>query len=194
MQRTLVFMIGPPAVGKMTVGAALRDLTGLRLFHNHQSIEAVLPIFDFGSPPFSRLVDGFRRRVFEEVADSELPGLIFTYVWAFDDPADEAFVSSLKAIFDMRGGRTVFVELWADLETRLARNATEFRLLHKPSKRDVELSKRRLLDHEQRYQLSSDGRFPFAEYLRIDNTDVAPEEAARRIARHFGFPVPAGPS
>ena len=72
-EKTLAFLVGPPAVGKMTVGAALADLTGLRLFHNHQSIEAVLPVFDFGTPPFSRLVNGFRRRVFEEVAGRIFP-------------------------------------------------------------------------------------------------------------------------
>jgi hypothetical protein len=126
--KTLVFIIGPPAVGKMTVGAALRDLTGLPLFHNHQSIEAVLPVFGFGTPQFGTLVGEFRRRVFEEVANSDLPGLIFTFVWAVDVPADMSFVEELKAIFESRGGRTVFVELWADLETRLGRNASELRL------------------------------------------------------------------
>ena len=41
----LVFMIGNAAVGKMTVGQALAKITGLRLFHNHMTIEPVLEIF-----------------------------------------------------------------------------------------------------------------------------------------------------
>jgi len=172
----------------MTVGAALQDLTGLRLFHNHLAIEAVLPVFDFGSPPFSRLVDGFRVRVFEEVVASELPGLIFTYVWAFDHDSDRALVERMKAIFESRGGRTVFVELWADLQTRLERNASEFRLLHKPSKRNVEESAKRLVANEAKYRMSSNGDFPFAEYLRIDNTHVEPGAAADRIVDRFSLP------
>jgi hypothetical protein len=48
---TLVFIVGPGAVGKMTVGAALAARTGLKLFHNHQTIDLVLPYFAFGSPP-----------------------------------------------------------------------------------------------------------------------------------------------
>ena len=52
----LVFLIGPPAVGKMTVGAELARRTGLPLYHNHLSIEAVLPVFEYGSPAFDRLV------------------------------------------------------------------------------------------------------------------------------------------
>jgi hypothetical protein len=81
-------LVGPPAVGKMTVGHALAARTGLRLFHNHHTIDLALRFFPYGSPPFQRLVGEFRRRIFEEVAASDLPGLIFTYVWAFDDARD----------------------------------------------------------------------------------------------------------
>lgn len=41
----LVVIIGPQAVGKMTVGHELEKITGLKLFHNHSSIEVVLPYF-----------------------------------------------------------------------------------------------------------------------------------------------------
>ena len=66
--RTLVVLIGPPASGKMTVGRELEDLTGFPLFHNHMTIELVLPFFEFGSDSFSRLVGTFRQQIFEEVA------------------------------------------------------------------------------------------------------------------------------
>jgi hypothetical protein len=188
MMKTLVFLVGPPAVGKMTVGHALQEITSLRLFHNHLSIDAVLPIFPFGSEPFRRLVGEFRVRVFEEVAESELPGLIFTYVWAFDDPNDLLFVKKMKQIFETRGGRTVFVELSADLETRLQRNATEPRRTQKPSKRNVEESRARLLELEAQYRMNSNGDFPFPDHLRIDNTLLEPARVAARIADHFSLP------
>jgi ATP-dependent Lon protease len=47
---TLLFVLGPPAVGKMTVGNAIAEITGLKLFHNHLTIEPVLRLFEFGSP------------------------------------------------------------------------------------------------------------------------------------------------
>ena len=100
-----LFVLGPPAVGNMTVGAAIALRTGLRLFHNHQTIELVLPFFAFGSAAFRRLVGEFRRRIFEEVAQSDLKGLIFTYVWAFDQPQDAQFVEGLAEIFRRRGAR-----------------------------------------------------------------------------------------
>src|SRR5215218_8512223 len=100
----LVVLVGPPAVGKMTVGHALAARTGLRLFHNHHAIDLVLRFFPFGTPAFKRLVGEFRRRIFEEVAASDLPGLIFTYVWAFDLVSDDAAVGEVAAIFSARGG------------------------------------------------------------------------------------------
>jgi broad-specificity NMP kinase len=38
--RTLVFLVGPPAVGKMTVGYELAVRTGLKLLHNQRDVAA----------------------------------------------------------------------------------------------------------------------------------------------------------
>jgi len=103
---TLLFVVGPPAVGKMTVGREITKRTGLRLFHNHLPAELVLPFFDFGSPAFDRLVDRFRRHLIEEVAASDLPGLIFTYVWAYDLPGEQETLERYARPFQQRGGTT----------------------------------------------------------------------------------------
>jgi len=173
----------------MTVGMELTALTGIPLFHNHLSIEAVLPVFDFGTEPFNRLVSEFRDRMFVEAAESELPGLIFTYVWAFDQQEDQDFIEKQKVVFESRGGRVVFVELWADLETRLARNKTEPRLSEKPSKRDVEESGKRLLALDQEWVMVSKGAFPFPDHIRIDNSQLSPRAVAGRIIEHFNIPI-----
>jgi len=186
----LVVITGPPAVGKATVGRELARLTGLRLFHNHMSIELALNFFEFGQPAFYRLVKDVRRLVFEEVAASELPGLIFTYVWAFGIESERDYVESLCDLFRRRGGRVFYVELEADLGERLRRNGLADRLAEKPSKRDVEGSLRRLLEDERKYRMNSDGEFDGAEnYVRVDNTRLTPVECARRIAAAFGWPV-----
>lgn len=184
----LVMLVGPPAVGKMTVGRALAARTGLRLFHNHHTIDLVLRFFPFGTPPFQRLVGEFRRRIFEEVAASELPGLIFTYVWAFDDPRDVAAVESWAEIFRARGGRVVFAELGATQEERLRRNETELRLAEKPFKRDVAASRRQLLETDARYRLDSGGSFDHRDdWMRIETTRLEADEVAERIVRRFGL-------
>lgn len=184
---TLLFLIGAPAVGKMTVGYEIARLTGMRLFHNHMSIEPVLRFFDWGTPSFHRLVDDFRRGVFEEVAKSDLPGLVFTYVWAFDLPTEAANVERYAAPFRERGGDVLFAELEASLDERLRRNQTELRLAEKPSKRDIEASARRLLEHESQHRFSSAGEHDArGDWMRIDTTQLSPEDVARAVIARFG--------
>jgi hypothetical protein len=186
---TLVFIVGPPAVGKMAVGHELARLTGLKLFHNHHTIDIVLRFFPFGTPPFERLVGEFRRRIFQEVAASDLPGLIFTYVWAFDHESDDATVEEYAAIFSARGGRVVYVELECALPERLRRNETEFRLAEKPFKRDLDQSRRQLLELDAKYQLNSKGKFDGRpDYLRLDNTELTANAVAEKIISVFALP------
>lgn len=185
---TLVLICGPPAVGKMAVGLELSAQTGFPLFHNHVSIEAVLTVFEFGTPQFNRLVGGFRDQMFREVASSDLPGLIFTMMWGFGLPSELAHVEKVKSIFEAQGGSVVFAELEADLATRLERNASELRLSAKPSKRDVAASRARLLAADEKYQLNSDDDFPFDAHLKIDNSNLEAAAVAEMIATHFGLP------
>lgn len=185
---TLIFIFGPGAVGKMTVGTELAARTGLMLFHNHHTIDLLLRFFPFGTPPFNRLLGEFRRRIMEEVAASDLPGLIFTYVWAFDQPGDQREVDAYAAIFRARGGSVFFVELQAPQEVRLQRNETEFRLAEKPFKRDLAESRRQLIWLDT-FQLDSRGTFDDrADYLRVDNTERPAAEVAEMIIERFGLP------
>ena len=80
-------------------------------------------------------------------------------------------------------------ELEAGQAERLRRNECVSRLAEKPSKRDLEASRRRLLEHDARDQLNSGGKFDGRpDYLRIDNTLLAPGEVAERVIGHFGLP------
>ena len=109
----LLILFGPPAVGKMTIGKEIAERTGLKLFHNHMTIELVIQFFDFGTPQFQRLVDTYRRLMMEEVAQSDLPGLIFTFVWALDHKTDDDFLAQMADIFRAHGGEIFYAELYA---------------------------------------------------------------------------------
>jgi hypothetical protein len=184
----LLFIIGPPAVGKMTVGHEIARLTGLKLFHNHLSIEPALRVFDYGDRGFVRVVEEFRRGVLEEVAAGDSVGVIFTFVWAFDQPADAETVDRYSAAFRERGGRVLFVELRASLEERLRRNETEFRLSEKASKRDVASSRHKLLEHESEHRFSSENEHDDRpDWLVIDNTDLEPEVVAESVIDRFAI-------
>jgi len=181
----LVFLIGNAAVGKMTVGQELMNLTGLRLFHNHMSIESVIEIFGY---LHRASVQRIREVIFEEYAASDNEGLIFTYMWAFDHQSDWDYVAHVSELFLSRGAEVYYVELITSQEVRLARNITENRLAHKASKRDVAQSEQRLLHDDTRFRcVSHPGEVPFKNYLKIDNTNLSPSETAMRIKQHFGL-------
>ena len=185
-----VFVFGPPAVGKMTVGRALAARTGYKLLHNHMTVEPVLDIFEFGSPPFNRLVSEFRRRILEEALAAGLDGLVFTMVWGLELDEDRTLVSSYVDLVHAAGGRVSFVELSADLGERLLRNRTELRLAEKRSKRDLEFSHGNVLALEERYVMNTGGARTIAEdvldgaeHLRIENTALSADEVADRVVR-----------
>lgn len=183
-----VVIFGPPAVGKMTVGYELARLTGMKVFHNHMTIDLVLEFFPYGHQKFHTLVSEFRRRIFEEMASSELPGMIFTYVWALDQPGDKEQIDSYCQIFKEQGADIYFVELEANLDKRLERNKGEFRLSKKTSKRDTVRSESYLLSTDKQYKMnSSDDFFYNDNYVKINNTNLMPEETAERIVEEFGF-------
>ena len=78
-QHHLVIIFGPHAVGKMTVGQELAKITELKLFHNHMAIEVVSDLFRGMPREYRRLVDLFRREIFEDYSKSDEYGMIFTY-------------------------------------------------------------------------------------------------------------------
>lgn len=179
----LVFILGNAAVGKMTVGQALMKITDLRLFHNHMTIEPVMEIFGTYD---SKTINELRELIFTNFAASDNYGMIFTLMMAFDQQSDWDYLEHIKSIFAPYGTEFYYVELIASQEIRLKRNETENRLKNKPSKRDLSVSNQRLIDDDSKYRcVSHEGEIPFENYLRIDNSDKSPDEAAMLIKETF---------
>lgn len=179
----LVIIIGNGAVGKMTVGQELSKITGLRLFHNHMSIEPIIDIFGEYN---GDIVRKFRELVFTEFVKTDKYGLIFTYIWAFDAQSDWDYMEHLREIF--KGADIYYAELVAPQKVRLQRNATENRLKHKPSKRNLEWSNEMIIESDLENRLESyDGEVPYENYIKIDNTNLSAAETAKMIRDRFGL-------
>ena len=182
----LIIIFGPHAVGKMTVGQHLAQITDLKLFHNHMTIEPITDLFSGYPEHFARLRDLFRHEIFTSFLNTDQYGLIFTYMWAFDAQEDWDYITDLERLFLSRNAEVYYVELEADYDVRLIRNKTENRLLHKPSKRNLEYSRQLFTNLEQKYRLNSlPGEIKKEHYLRINNTDLPPEQAAQMIKETF---------
>lgn len=181
----LLFIFGAHAAGKMTVGQAVSRITPMKLFHNHMTIEPVIELFGSYN---GAVTERLRQVVFEEFVKTDNYGLIFTFIWAFSEPHDWEYVEWVSKMYRDAGAQVDYVELIAPQDVRLIRNRTENRLKEKASKRDVELSEQRFLSSESRHRcVSEPGEVPYERYLRIDNTNLSPEEVAEMIAEHFGY-------
>ena len=184
----LITIVGPQAVGKMTVGQELEKITGLKLFHNHMTIELVTPFFSYSTETGKKLVHSFRMQIFEEMAKSDQEGLIFTFIYAFDDPKDTEYYNKIRDIFAKQGSQIYFVELETTLEERIKRNETENRLKNKPTKRDIEWSKKNLIKDSKKYRMNSyPGEVKEKNYIKIDNTNLSAKEVAKIIKEKFNF-------
>jgi len=182
-----VLIIGPQAVGKMTVGQELAKRTGLKLFHNHMTIELVRELC---TPINWALVRDLRESVFRHFAHSDEQGMIYTGLWYFDDPTDQIYYNEIIALWrEERPDVEIFVvELEAEFDERLRRNSTENRLAHKPSKRDLAWSEQDLRNSTQQHRLNSEpGEITEKNYLRLDNTRLSAESAAEMICERFGW-------
>ena len=183
----LIIICGPQAVGKMTVAESLRDKLKYNLMMNHDSIEISDKIFGFATPAQHEFNAIFREKAFEMAVKHNVD-LLFTYVCAFEMQQEREYLTGLADLFQANGGNFYFVELSADLETRLERNETPHRMEMKASKRDIEWSKANLLRDAKKHKLNSeDDEVWFENHIKIDNTNLEPDVVADMVISKFAL-------
>lgn len=174
----LVFVYGPPAVGKLTVANALAQVTRFKVFHNHLTLDVVLSIFDWGQGPFWELIERYRIDLLEAAAKAAILGVIFTFVYA--KPHDDDFVHRVVERVQQNGGEVCFVRLKCtkrELYRRL--RAASRRAFHKMR------GTKALKDLLNQRELFKD--VPYVNNLVIDNTRLSAKKTAQRIADHYGL-------
>lgn len=185
----LILIVGPQAVGKMTVGLELEKHIDAKLLFNHETIDIFAKFLNY-TPQTFQLSEKVRLSLFETFIQNEetnaTKGIIFTVVAGFDMENDWNILKQWTDMFIQADGRVYFVELEALLDERLKRNTMESRLAAKPSKRDVAFSKNELLESAKKHRLNSfkgevEERLPSVQYLKVDNTTLRAEETAQLI-------------
>ena len=181
----LIVVSGPQAVGKMTVAEKIKERLGYSLMINHDSIEVSDKIFGIGNPAQRELNRIIRKGAFDTAIKYDID-MIFTFVTAFDSKEDIEYLNNLKDMFEKTGGQFYFVELEADVKTRLERNVTPHRLKSKFTKNDVEKSQKDLLETMEKYRLNSnDGELICPNHIKINNTNLEPEAVAEQVINYF---------
>jgi predicted kinase len=173
----LVYIYGPPGVGKLTVAKQLERMLGYKLYHNHISIDAVRPVFDFGTVPFWRQVHLLRQNMMEEAARN---GVSCLYTSAYAHPKDDQLVMTRLAGVEAAGGTIRPIRLSCDVEVLKRRIASEDR------SETGKVTSLELLDEI----LTANDMFhliPGRDSLSIDNTELTAQEVAQRIVDHYGL-------
>jgi len=174
----LIFLHGMPGVGKLTVASELANLTGLRLFHNHLTVDLVLSLFEFGSQPFVELRERIWLDTFAQACDAKLEGLIFTF--AFEKTVREEFVPNVVRLVESKGGEVVFVNLYCD-SAELEKRLTD------PARGKFG----KLTSLELFRELNSNGTFDtpdnVPDRISVDITNITPLEAAQKIATELNL-------
>jgi hypothetical protein len=176
----LVFIHGPAAAGKYTVGRELAALTRFELYHNHLVVDEVLKAHAFGTPGFVAERDRLWREFFSWFPAPGRPNIIFTF--NPENTVPQVFIDWLFAEMLRRGVKLTSVEITASEEVLESRMA---------SRQRQQFSK--LTDVVLYRQLRDSGVFttPLIPHtdLRIDTGITAPAVAAAQIARHCGLPL-----
>jgi len=172
----LLILIGPPAVGKATVGRIVAEKTTFKLFHNHMIMDGIIELFGIATPSEDRLSKLVRAEVIQEAAESGLD-LIFTYAWNFGSDKGLKNITAFREIYEARGGEVIFVELGAPLAVRVSRAETPERKKTKAHAPDGE----RVTYLDSIFDYTSPKPFFFDKYHYIDTTDKMAESIADEV-------------
>ncbi len=172
----LLFLHGPPASGKYTIGRELAARTGFELYHNHLVVDEVLQHHAFGSPEFVAARDHAWRTHLGAAAVEARRRMIFTF--SPENTVPQAFVDWLFHLVPEHGGRLLSVGL------RLSEAGLESRLASEQRR-----GFRKLTDHTLYRKLRDEGAFsrpriPRTDLL-LDSENASAIDSAARIARHF---------
>ena len=171
MTPQVLFLHGPAAAGKHTIGTLLSEQLGIPLFHNHLTVDLAGTLFDFGSREFVELREAVWKLSFQSAASA---GRSFIFTFHPEATVRPALIDELGEIVAQHGGTVLFIELYcsdAEVERRIGNESrSRFGKLKDP-----------VLFRE----LKKTGGFDFAPLpaplISVDTERCTPEQSTRAI-------------
>ena len=167
-----VYLYGPPATWKLTVANELSNLTNLKVFHNHLTVDLIKPFLGFGSKDFFELSTNIRLQIFEAAAKMNIPGLIFTSCYSY--PQDNGMVKKMINRVTKYWWDIYFIHLYADIDELKRRVKEDSRKNYGKVKTEEWLQ-----NSLEKWNMFTP--IPFVESLEINNTNLSPKEVAKKI-------------
>lgn len=180
----LVFLYGPPAAGKTTVGKLLAAQTGYRFFFNHLTVPAAKAIFPDSQHPHpdprhTQLLHRLRLDCLTAAANA---GFDTIFTLAYSGESDDVFVAQIADTFISKGGSVFFVELHAPADTLLQRVANADRSALHLGKVTEPAHLQAILAGQNVYASVN-----FPNILKLDTTQYTPAQAALEIMKHIAL-------
>lgn len=172
----VIFLYGPPASGKYTIGKIVAKKLDIPLFHNHLTVDLVGSLFAFGTPEFIAMREKIWVDAFESAASA---GHSFVFTFNPENTVEPSSLEKLHFAVSGNAGEIIYAELVCseeEIEKRLA------------DERRGEFGK--LTDIDTYRRLKGEGSFDAPSMpkplLTIDTSTIAPADAADRIVNAMG--------
>ena len=118
-----ISILGPPAVGKMTVAKYLSKQTNYPVFDNAKTVDIALLLHEYNSAEYKSFRDGLRFSFYREAATtSHIKGLISTN--CLRDPKNWEYFTSVETMLRQNGWATIYFLLTADKNVLIERAAS----------------------------------------------------------------------
>ncbi|MBD3259466.1 AAA family ATPase [Candidatus Woesearchaeota archaeon] len=172
----LIYIYGPPAVGKWTVAKQLAKITGFRLFHSHLTADYVSFVFPERNEMTNQLKWEIAYKMFEAAARHNVD-LIFTMA---HENVQNKFVKKLIKKLERYNGKILFVKLSCKEEKLYKRVTSKSRKPFGKIKTAKEM--KTVLKRGNKFEA-----IPFKKSLVIDNTHLSPKKCAEKIKEYYGL-------
>lgn len=173
----MIFLYGPPAVGKLTVAKELAKLTGYKLFHNHLTVDLVSSLYEWGSSKYWEYLRSIREQLLANLAKDDI-NIIFTFVYAAGE--DEEVMERMFKKVEEKGGEVLLVQLKTSVEKLkeriVAEDRRQFKKMHKTESLDSWLEQYRLFE-----------AYPNRHNFVVDNSEITPKKVAELIVQKYNL-------
>lgn len=180
----IILIYGPQAVGKMTVGQSLASQLKYGMVHDHMILDIAARIYPYHSIEFYNekrclLLDIARRSI------KNKRGLVLTRTFDFNCLNDQLEIDMLLTL--QKDTPIIFVGLDSSLGVRIKRNSTRNRLYHKPTKKNITRSQKRLILASKSFKYFPDNNIlsKLSRHIYINNDEKKPCQVTKEIISYI---------